>query len=102
VGRSQKQKGDRFERWFAKKIGGERVPLSGALGGKYVGDVTGLNLTWECKSRKDAFKTYYKWLEKVDALVIKSDRQEALVVIPLQKFLEGWSSAKQQRSNKNS
>jgi len=89
AGRRSKQKGSRLERDFAKRIGGERVPLSGAAGGSYTGDVKGLGLLWECKARKDGFKQLYKWLDSdVDALAIKSDRKEWLVVVPLEKFLE--------------
>jgi hypothetical protein len=88
-GRRSKQKGNRTEREFAKLIGGERVPLSGAVGGKYSGDVIGLGLTWECKARKDGFKQLYKWLDsESDALAIKADRKEWLVVVPLSKFQE--------------
>lgn len=98
MGRSQKQKGSRREREFAKLIGGQRVILSGALkslGNELTGDVEGLGLRWEIKARKDGFKTLYGWLEKedcVDALAIKADRKEWLVVIPLEKFLEGWKA----------
>jgi len=89
AGRRSKQKGSRLERDFAKRIGGERVPLSGAAGGSYTGDVKGLGLLWECKARKDGFKQLYKWLEgDVDALAVKADRKEWLVVVPLEKFLE--------------
>lgn len=88
-GRKSKQKGNRMEREFAKLIGGERVPLSGAVGGKYSGDVTGLGLLWECKVRKDGFKQLYKWLDgENDALAIKADRKEWLVVVPLSRFKE--------------
>ena len=88
-GRRSKAKGNRTEREFAKLIGGERVPLSGAVGGKYSGDVIGLSLTWECKARKDGFKQLYKWLDgENDALAIKADRKEWLVVVPLSKFQE--------------
>lgn len=85
-GRKSKQKGNRTEREFAKLIGGHRVPLSGAIGGAYSGDVRGLGLLWECKARKDGFKQLYKWIDGVDALAVKADRREWLVVIPLDKF----------------
>jgi Holliday junction resolvase len=93
MGKSQREKGARTEREFAKRIDGIRVPLSGAVQG-YKGDVVGAGLTWECKARKDGFKTLYGWLEKgqADALAIKADRKEWLVVMPLDKFLEGWNA----------
>jgi|SRR5690606_37726537 len=88
-GRRSKRKGSRIEREFANRIGGKRVPLSGASKG-YKGDVVGLGMTWEVKGRKDGFKMLYGWLggEGIDALSIKSDRKDFLVVLPLEKFLE--------------
>jgi len=88
-GRRSKRKGSRVEREFAKLIGGERIPLSGSAGGAFSGDVKGLGLLWECKARKDGFKQLYKWLDSdVDALAVKADRKEWLVVIPLDRFKE--------------
>jgi len=86
-GKRSRDKGARAERDFAKRIGGRRVPLSGAMKG-YKGDVIGLGMTWECKKRKGGFKTLYKWLGENDALAIQADRKEWLVVIPLYKFEE--------------
>lgn len=95
MGRSQRDKGARAEREFAKLIGGERVPLSGAAGGSYRGDVIGLGLRWECKVRGDGFKQLYNWIEGKDALAIRADRKEWLVILPLDKFREIYQSAKE-------
>ncbi|MGD7007603.1 hypothetical protein [Metabacillus sp. 84] len=77
---------------LAKLIGGERKPLSGALGGKYSNDVEGLGMEFEVKARKEGFKTLYNWLlderEKPDALALKADRKPWLVVMTLDKFKE--------------
>ena len=88
MGRSERRKGVDAEREFAKLIGGERVPLSGAAGGRYAGDVVGLGLKWECKRRKDGFKQLYSWLEGKDALALRADRRPWLVVMPLDRLLE--------------
>lgn len=88
MGKAQRDKGARREREFAKLVGGERVPLSGAAGGSYTGDVKALGLTWECKTRKNGFKQLYDWLEGKDALAIKADRKEWLAVIPVKKLLQ--------------
>lgn len=88
MGKSQRDKGLRREREFVQLIGGERIPLSGAAGGSFKGDVKGMGLTWELKARRDGFKLLYNWLENVDALAVKADRKEWLVVIPLDKFKE--------------
>jgi hypothetical protein len=92
-GRRSKQKGNRRELEFSHLIGGSRVPLSGAakhLGDAHTGDVQGLGMKWEVKARKDGFKTLYGWLEEqaIDALAVKADRKEWLVVIPLSKLKE--------------
>lgn len=88
MGRSQRDKGARAEREFARLIGGERVPLSGAAGGSYTGDVVGMGLKWEVKRRADGFRELYKWLNGKDALAVRADRREWLVVMPLERFLE--------------
>jgi hypothetical protein len=89
-GRRSKQKGSRRELEFSRLIGGTKVPLSGALGGEFVGDVRGMGMVWEVKSRKAAWGQLYEWLDKVDALALKRDRSKWLVVMPLDKFMEGW------------
>jgi len=88
VGRSERRKGSDGEREFARLIGGERVPLSGAAGGSYTGDVVGLGLRWEVKRRADGFRSLYDWLEGKDALAVRADRKPWLVVMPLETLLE--------------
>ena len=91
-GRASRQKGDRMERALVKTLqaagfGAERVPLSGSAGGSYKGDFTtplmGRDLVVEAKARADGFATLYGWLESRDLLVVKADRKEPLVVLPL-------------------
>lgn len=84
---SQRRKGYEREREFAQLIGGSRVPLSGAAGGEYAGDVKGLGLLWEVKARKDGFKQLYGWLDGKDALAVRADRRPWLVVMPLETLL---------------
>lgn len=95
----QKQKGDRAERGIVKKLVGigvdaQRVPLSGAAGGYFGGDLTikdlpGLgNLLGEVKSRAGGggFKLLEKWMGSNDLLFLKRDHQEPLVVMPWEVF----------------
>lgn len=83
-----KQKGSRWEREFCKKIGGAMVPLSGALAG-LPGDVRGSDgLLWECKHYKTGFVTLYKLLVERDALAIKIDYKDPIVVMRLATYLE--------------
>ena len=84
---SERRKGLNAERDFAKKIGGKRVPLSGAAGGEYTGDVKALGLRWQCKVRHGGFKLVYDSLKGHDALAIKQDYHDWLVVMPVETLL---------------
>ncbi len=101
-GRRSRDKGNRFERALVKILqeaghGAERVPLSGSAGGSYLGDLTvpviGRDLCVEAKSRADGFRELYGWLEDRDALVVKADRREPLVIVPLRLALEVMAAA---------
>lgn len=91
-GKASRDKGQRRELEFSKLINGVKMPLSGALGGEFSNDVRGLGLEFEVKARKNGFKTLYTWLEdereKPDALALKADRKDWLVVMKLDKFME--------------
>jgi Holliday junction resolvase len=88
-GKKSRDKGARVEREIAHTLGGVRIPLSGATAFAK-GDVKAYDMTFEIKARKDGFKQIYSWLEKdaADALVIKADRKEPLVVLPISTFKE--------------
>jgi hypothetical protein len=66
-----------------------RVPLSGAAGGEFAGDIhveiRGHKLRIEVKARKK-FDTLHSWLTWADLLISKADRQPPLVVLPLTQF----------------
>jgi hypothetical protein len=68
-------------------IGAERIPLSGSCGGKFSGDLSipicGRDLTVEAKSRGSGFKQIYSWLKGRDALIVRADRQNPLLIVPL-------------------
>jgi Holliday junction resolvase len=94
-GKSPRQKGDRLEREVVKLlqaagVPARRVPLSGSIAG-YPGDVVvtvaGRDHVLECKSRRD-FATLYAWLERRDAVILKADRKEPLMVLRLSDFLK--------------
>jgi Archaeal holliday junction resolvase (hjc) len=71
------------ERGFAA----ERVPLSGSAGGSFIGDITvpllGRDLVVEVKVRANGFRELYRWLLDRDLLIVRADRREPLVVLPL-------------------
>jgi Holliday junction resolvase len=96
-GRKSRDKGDRLERAIVKLFqdhgfGAERVPLSRSAGGSYSGDLSvpllGRDLTVECKARANGFVQFYSWLEDRDVLIVKADRKDALVILPLRLALE--------------
>jgi Holliday junction resolvase len=91
-GRSPRQKGNRSERALVRFLqdrgfAAERIPLSGSAGGRFAGDlsvpVLGVDRRVEVKVRANGFRELYAWLGDRDLLVIRADRLEPLVVIPL-------------------
>lgn len=65
-GKASKRKGGQAEREVARIIGGERVPLSGSLGGKLSGDVVDSEgRRYEVKVRANGFRQMYSWLRLV-------------------------------------
>lgn len=97
MGNPQRQKGDRFERVVVDMFNSagqpaQRVPLSGAAGGHFAGDIKtewlGQPKTLECKKRADGFKEIYKWLDDHDGLVIAADRKQPIICLPLDNFLD--------------
>lgn len=95
-GRAPRDKGNRAERAVVKilrEVGltVQRVPLSGSAGGRFTGDIS-INTPWgdeircEVKCRSKTFKSFtqlYEWLKPVDVLIIKQDRCEPLVIMPI-------------------
>ena len=86
-GRRPYRKAARAERELARLLGGERVPLSGAAGGSYAGNVVAMGLTWQVKVEADGWRRLYRWLDAADALALKADRRPWLVVLPIHTFL---------------
>jgi hypothetical protein len=97
VGRASRDKGSRAERALvnllqAAGFAAEKVPLSGAAHGRFGGDVSvpllGVDRRVECKIRSDGFRELYRWLDGADLLVVRADRCEPLVVVPLRLAIE--------------
>jgi hypothetical protein len=91
-GRKSKRKGYEGEREFVSLIpGSKRVPLSGSIGGEHSNDVI-LPNGWraEVKRRKSGMKQLYDWLNQSspDVVAFRADRQEWIVSMKLEKFLE--------------
>lgn len=93
MGKSQRDKGARIERKIVayledRGIAAERVPLSGAMGGSFAGDILlkDHNQVLEVKGRnKDGvfWRTAEKFLADNYGLVLIEDRQEPLVMLRL-------------------
>lgn len=90
MGAMQRRKGARVERELvnalkAAGIPAERVPLSGAAGGSYTGDLV-INGRYrvEVKARKDGkgFTQLEDWLGDNDLLILKRNHGDPLVVLP--------------------
>ena len=85
-----KRKGTRIEqelvrRHLAAGIPATRVPLSGACGGLYSGDLRiagGLVAESKCRAGGSGFTTIERWLADNDFLFLRRDRAEPLVVMP--------------------
>jgi Holliday junction resolvase len=109
-GRASRQKGNRTERTIVQLLQGhgfaaERVPLSGAVRGRFGGDVSvpilGVDRRVECKVRASGFRQLYAWLNGADFLVVRADRREPLVVVPLKFAAEVAAVAELGKGNRD-
>jgi Holliday junction resolvase len=106
LGKPSRDKGLRREREVVRRLASvrgveaERVPLSGAGGGSFAGDVlirVGVEKLYaEVKARADGsgFKQIKKWMGDNDFLFLVEDRAEPLVAVPWKVFsglLEGYA-----------
>jgi hypothetical protein len=91
-GRRSRDKGARCERAAVLAlqdagVPASRVPLSGAAGGAFAGDVLvpvlGRDLRFEVKARASGFKKIYQWLSGNSGLFVRADRQGMLAVVPV-------------------
>jgi Holliday junction resolvase len=106
-GRRSRDKGNRAERGLVRFLqdagfAAERIPLSGAAGGSFAGDVTlpvfGDDWTIEVKCRARGFAQLYQWLGSNDALVVRADREPMLVVLRLSKAVTLLRRAEEYRT----
>lgn len=90
MGAMSRRKGGRIEREIVQRhvdigIPAERIPLSGSAGGSFAGDVQVAGLgRCEVKARANGngFATLARWLGTHDALFLRQDRADPLVVLP--------------------
>ena len=107
-GRASRQKGNRTERAIvrllqARGFAAERVPLSGAARGRFGGDVSvpvlGVDRRVEVKCRGGGFRQLYAWIAGADLLIVKCDRGEPLVILPLRLAAEIAAAAERSRGS---
>ena len=91
-GARHRRKGNRVERELVaylreRGFAAERIPLSGSAGGSFIGDITipllGRDFVAEVKIRGNGFSRLYSWLVDRDLLIVRADRREPLVIVPL-------------------
>ena len=83
-GLRSRRKDARVELAVAKLIGARKVSRAYQAGHDLellLGEDRMLRI--ECKARADGFRQLYDWLDNRDILIVKSDRQEPLVVVRL-------------------
>ena len=106
-GRRSRSKGLRGERAIVHMLqergrAAERVPLSGAAGGRYTGDISvpvlGIDRLLEVKVRANGFRELYGWLADNYALVVRADRKRPLLVIPLEHAVDVLDVAEGRRA----
>jgi Holliday junction resolvase len=105
-GRAPTRKGTRVERELVQLLCElglpcARVALSGAIGGAHSGDVDlelrGRTAKIQVKARRQ-FRTLHRWLNGAELLLLKGDRCDPLVVMPIQLFAELATAAQRGRS----
>ncbi len=108
MGKRSRDKGQRGERMLVHLLqergyAAERVPLSGAAGGSYKGDlsvpVLGIDRLIEAKWRAGGFAQLYHWLGDNYALIVKADRKRPLLVIPLDRAIDVLDVAEAARAS---
>jgi hypothetical protein len=91
-GRAPRRKGHGVERLLVRSLqangfAAERVPLSGAVGRRFAGDIVlplmGRDLCVELEGQASGFRELYSWLNQRDVLTVKADCREPLVVVRL-------------------
>jgi Holliday junction resolvase len=105
-GRASRNKGNRLERALVHALqnagfAAERVPLSGAARGRFGGDLSvpllGIDRRVEVKARANGFRRLYEWLGDHDFLIVRADRAEPLVVVPLRFAIEVAKTAEKRK-----
>ena len=87
-GRRSRDKGNRTERAIVRLLQAQGVAATKISGMHKPGadismSLLGSDMAVEVKCRAAGFRQLYDWLHRRDVLIVKSDRQEPLVVVRL-------------------
>jgi hypothetical protein len=87
-GRASRRKGANAERALVrflqdKGFAAEKSSRTGYTGHDLTVPLLGFDRRVEVKVRANGFRELYRWLNAADLLIVRSDRREPLVVIPL-------------------
>ena len=103
-GRASRRKGLDAERSLvrylqSKGLSAEKTSRTGYRGTDLSVDLLGISRSIECKVRSHGFTQLYEWLANADMLVIRADRREPLVVLPMWLAAEVAAAAEQNEIN---
>jgi Holliday junction resolvase len=101
---TSRDKGLRFERAIVKLLqdrglAAEKISRTGYSSADLSVPILNADRRVECKVRKDAFRELYRWLEASDLLIVRSDRNQPLVILPLRLASEILVAAERGKSS---
>ncbi len=93
MGKKSRSKGMRNEQGIVNTLKDAglpavRVPLSGAHGGVFAGDILVGKERFEAKVRAEGFRELYTWIAGNAGVFLRADRQEPLIVVRLSDWIE--------------
>ena len=102
-GLKSRRKGCRFELALTRLLqdaglGAEKISRTGYSGADLTVPILGADRTVGAKARATGFSRLYDWLDGRDVLVVRADRREPLVILPLRLAVEIAAMAERQKS----
>jgi Holliday junction resolvase len=103
-GRASRRKGALNERALVRYLqdhgfAAEKSSRTGYTGHDLTVPVLGVDRRVEVKVRANGFRELYGWLNGADLLIVRSDRHEPLVVLPLRLAAEVAAVAERHKAN---